>query len=224
MILLLQTFILRTVHISVISDGFHNSTHQNLCYGLGVHEDECSLETSKCYKYCNEVYTFTKTTLKFCIEVERIRFTLLNRKFQHLVSHFLFLFRCPGIILFTNISSLLHTVFRSPRFGNKGQRVLLFWEKARSPSENITMSLKALSFLLYQKLDSLHFKIVIYIFQALQLSHGLAMTGYFRLCRVPTQVTVRFVVSDFLSCFCNPWDFHFLSAPPHSLSPPCSRI
>lgn len=117
-------------------------------------------------KDCKQNYIFTKTTLKFCNEVVKIRFTLLNRKlfFQQLVSHFLFLFRCPRMILFTSISSrLLHTAFRSPRFRKKGQRVLLFWGKAKSPSVNITISLRALSFLLYQKSDILYFKTVIYL-------------------------------------------------------------
>lgn len=45
------------------------------------------------------------------------------------------------------------------------------------------------------------------------------MPGYCHRYTVPTQVTVRFVVSDFLFCFCDLRDFHL---PTHTLSPPCS--
>lgn len=118
------------------------------------------------------------------------------------------------MILFTSISSrLLHTAFRSPRFRKKGQRVLLFWGKAKSPSVNITISLRALSFLLYQKSDILYFKTVIYL-------PGSATFSWSRNARIFSYVqspnTGNYKVCCFRLSLLFPWPVRFRLPPPHT--------
>lgn len=148
----------------------------------------------------------------------KINFTLFNRKL--LYSFFsswslTFSFSDAQQLFYLQEFLVSCIAFRSSGFRNKGQRVMLFWEKKKK--KVFVWKDHSEPFLCSYIRNLFHILRLQNISQGLQLSHGSEVPGYFHMYRVPTQVTARFGFSNLLSFLCYLWDFHIflsLSSPP----------